>query len=102
MCSGPVLALPDFSTEFVVEIDASDEALGAVLMQKGRPLAFLSKDLSDKHKVYSIYEKVMLTMVFAMEKWRPYLLGGQFKVKTVHQSLKFLLQQRICTPSQQI
>lgn len=92
MCSGHVLALSDFSTEFVVETYVSDEGLGAVLMQKGKHVAFLSIALSDKHKAFSVYEKEMLAMVLDVEKWRPYLLGGHFKVKTDHQSLKFLLQ----------
>ena len=43
----------------------------------------------------------MLAIVMAIRKWRPYLLGRHFKIKTDHQSLKFLLQLRITTPSQQ-
>lgn len=40
-------------------------------------------------------------MVFAVEKWRPYLLGRRFNIKTDHQSLKYLMEQRILTPLQQ-
>lgn len=39
----PVLALPDFALPFVIETEVCDDGLGAVLMQQGRPLAYLSK-----------------------------------------------------------
>ncbi|XP_071923237.1 uncharacterized protein [Coffea arabica] len=50
MTSSPVLILPDFSQEFVVETDASNSGIGAVLLQRGKPLAFFSKALAPKHQ----------------------------------------------------
>jgi hypothetical protein len=50
MTTTPVLALPDFTLSFVVETDACDVGLGTVLMQQGRPLAYLSKALGSKNK----------------------------------------------------
>lgn len=57
MCTTPVLAMPDFSKPFTVETDASYNGIGAVLMQEGKPLAYLSKSMSLKHLGLSTYEK---------------------------------------------
>ena len=101
MSIGPLLSLPNFSVEFVIETDACDEGVGAVLMQNGKPIAYMSKALSKRHKSMSVYEKEMLALVLAIQKWRTYLLGKHFKVLTDHHSLKFLFQRKITTPSPQ-
>lgn len=101
MTSAPVLALPDFSKEFIVEADASGDGIGAVLTQESIHIAFFSKGLSGKNKALSVYERELLALVSAVQKWRPYLLGRHFIIKTDHHSLKYLLEQRITTPSQQ-
>ena len=97
----PVLALLDFTKPFIIECDASRVGLGAVLMQNTRPIAFHSQVLRGKSLHFSTYEKELLALATAVKKWRPYVLGSPFIVRTDHQSLKFLLEQRVGTPAQQ-
>lgn len=101
MTTAPVLDLPDYTQPFVVETDASATGIGAVLMQGGRPLAFLSKSLTLRHQTLSTYEKELLVIVMATHKWHGYLQGHHFIIRTDHQSLKFLLEQRLSTLFQQ-
>ncbi|GJV75382.1 retrotransposon-related protein [Tanacetum coccineum] len=87
MCQAPVLALPNFQEEFIIETDASGYGIGAVLQQKGHPIAFLSKTLAPRHQSLSAYEKELLAVVVALQKWRGYLLDRHFKIRTDHFSL---------------
>ncbi|KAF3641486.1 hypothetical protein FXO38_21615 [Capsicum annuum] len=99
--SAPILALPDFFKEFMVETDASGEGIGAMLVQENKTIAFFSQGLSDRNKALAVYERKLLAVVTAVQKWRSYLLGRPFVIKTDHHKLKYLLEQRITTPSQQ-
>jgi len=101
MTTPPVLGMPDFTKTFIIECDASGEGIGAVLMQAGQPLAYLSQGLKGRSLDFSTYEKELLPLVMAVRKLRHYLLGYSFKVRTDQQALKYLLEQRVGTPAQQ-
>ena len=75
-----------------METDACGEGIGAVLMQESHPIAYLSKALAPKHQALSIYEKEFMGVVLAVERWRHYLLGRYFVIKTDHFSLKYLMK----------
>lgn len=100
LIQAPVLAMPDFEQSFVLETDACDSGVGTVLMQKEHPVAFLSKPLCPRNQTLSVYEKECLTILMAIDKWRPYLQHCQFIIRTDHRSLLYLTEQCITSKLQ--
>lgn len=101
LVTAPVLALPDFSKQFYIYTDACQYGIGAVLMQQGHPLAFLSRALGPKNQGLSTYEKEYLAIILAVVHWRAYLQVSEFVIYTDHSSLVQLNEQRLHTPWQQ-
>jgi len=100
MMQAPVLSLPDFHKPFVLETDASDSGFGAVLMQEGHTIAYLSKPLSGRNQGLSTYKKECMAILLAVDKWRCYLQHNQFSIRTDHKSLLFLTEQKATTKLQ--
>ena len=82
---------PDPTLPFVVQCDASDVGVGAVLYQqvggKRRVVAYYSRLLLDRERRYTVSEKEFLAIVAALKKWRILLLGRRFEVLTDHRAL---------------
>ena len=90
-----VLALPDYTKPFVLEADASGYGIGAVLMQAGRPLSYLSKTLGPKASVASTYDKEAMAILEALKKWKHYFASSSLIIRTNQQSLRYIQEQRV-------
>lgn len=69
-----------------------------MLLHNRHPIAFFSKALGSKHLQLATYKKDLLAIVVAIYKWKGYLLHKPFIIKTSHQALKYMLEQRECNP----
>jgi hypothetical protein len=95
LVSPPVLVFPEFSKEFILDTDASDSGIGAVLSQiddrgQERVVAYASRALSKAERNYSVTRKELLAMVTFTFHFRQYLLGRTFTLRTDHSSLTWL------------
>jgi hypothetical protein len=100
LVQAPVLAIPDFNKQFILETDASEVGFGVVLMQEGHPVAYLSKQVCPRNQALSTYEKECMAIIMAVEKWRCYLQHQAFVIKIDHRSLLYLTDQRAHTKLQ--
>lgn len=100
LVSTHVLGLPDLSKAFTIEADLSQHGIGAVLMQNRHWVAYISKYLSPKNQALSVYDKELLALVYAVEKWHSYLSIKPFVIRMDQKSLRHLLEQKLSTPSQ--
>uniref|UniRef100_A0A3B3HPI5 Gypsy retrotransposon integrase-like protein 1 n=1 Tax=Oryzias latipes TaxID=8090 RepID=A0A3B3HPI5_ORYLA len=95
--SAPILIQPDVTKQFIVEVDASDSGVGAVLSQredtgKLKPCAFFSRKLSPAEQNYDVGNRELLAIKLALEEWRHWLEGAEkpFQVLTDHKNLAYL------------
>ena len=100
MASAPTLVFPDWNKEFHVHVDASSIAPGVVLAQLGEgdidcPISFASRNISSTENNYTTTQREYLAMVYALHKFRHYLLGRHFKMFTDHSTLKYLVNKPV-------
>ena len=98
LVEAPILQSPNLDLPFEIMCDASDFAMGAVLGQridkKPTAICHASKMLSHAQLNYTTIEKELLAIVFALEKFRPYVLGNKIIVYTDHAVLKYFLSKK--------
>ncbi|KAJ8277939.1 hypothetical protein GJAV_G00081910 [Gymnothorax javanicus] len=90
----PVLYSPNFDEHFILQTDASDRGLGAVLLQgpqdNRHPVAYISRKLFPREVRYSTVEKEALAIKWALDSFRYYLLGREFTLETDHKALQWM------------
>jgi hypothetical protein len=89
----PVLALPDLQQSFENETDASEYAMGAVLMQHIKPICYHSETFTTVVINYLTYDKELYDLLKSVKKWKHYLMGKETKIHTDHQPLQYLQSQ---------
>lgn len=94
LCNAPILALPEGNDDFVVYCDASNQGLGCVLMQRGKVIAYASRQLRVHEVNYTTHDLELGAVVFALKIWRHYLYGTQCVIFTDHKSLQHVFNQK--------
>ncbi|GJR13404.1 putative reverse transcriptase domain-containing protein [Tanacetum coccineum] len=94
LCNAPVLALPDGLEDFVVYSDAFGVGLGCVLMQRGKVIAYASRQLKIHEKNYTTHDLELGAVVFALKIWRHYMFGTNSVIYTDHKSLQHIFSQK--------
>ena len=100
MIVAPILVLLDFNQSFQLFSNGSGVGIGAVLMQKGHPIAFFSKKFCSRMKAASTYVHELYAITSTVKKWRPYILGRHFEIIIDHKNIKKLMTQTIQMPKQ--
>ncbi|KAK2416448.1 hypothetical protein QL285_038843 [Trifolium repens] len=102
LTSSPIIQPPDWTLPFEIMCDASNYAVGAVLAQRvckaAHVIYYASRTLDSAQSNYTTTEKELLAIVFALDKFRSYLLGSKVIVFTDHAALKYLLKKPEAKP----
>ncbi|GKF94669.1 putative reverse transcriptase domain-containing protein [Tanacetum coccineum] len=94
MCNATVLAIPDEPEDFMVYCDAFGIGLGCMLMQRGKVVAYASRQLKIYEKNHTSYDLELGAVVFALKIWRHYLYGTKSVIYTDHKSLQYIFSQK--------
>ena len=100
--TAPIMLIPDWNNDFEIMCDANDYAMGAVLGQRTekifKAIYYASKTFNEAQENYSTTKKEMLAMVFACEKFRPYILGSHVIIHTDHAVIRYLMAKKEAKP----
>nr|GEW79339.1 reverse transcriptase domain-containing protein [Tanacetum cinerariifolium] len=106
LTEAPILVVLDWNLPFELMCDASDYVIGVVLGQRKskhlQPINYASKTMTEAQIHYTTTEKEMLAVVYAFEKFQPYLLLSKSIVYTDHSALKYLLNKQDAKPSKSL
>ncbi|XP_038057353.1 uncharacterized protein LOC119728962 [Patiria miniata] len=99
VASAPILHLPNFDKQFILQTDASDIGIGAVLMQEEDgvkfPISYVSRKLLPREAKYSVIERECLALVWAIKKFHFFLYGKEFILETDHRPLSYLARTKM-------
>ncbi|XP_012827660.1 PREDICTED: uncharacterized protein LOC105948946 [Erythranthe guttata] len=102
LTQSPIMITPNWEEPFEIMCDASDYAVGAVLGQRRdkifKAIYYSSRTLDQAQKNYSTTEKEMLAVVYAVDKFRPYILGSQVIIYTDHAAIRYLFAKKDAKP----
>ncbi|GJW03186.1 reverse transcriptase domain-containing protein [Tanacetum coccineum] len=102
LTEAPILVAPDWDLPFEIMCDASDYAVGAILGKRKtkhfQPIHYASKTMTDVQAHYTTTEKELLAVVYAFDKFRPYLVLSKTIVYMDHSALKYLLAKQDAKP----
>ena len=102
LVTASIMVTLDWNKKFEIMCDASDYAMGAVLGQRTekmfKAIYYASKTFNEAQENYSATEKEMLAMVFAYEKFRPYILGSHVIIHTDHAAIRYLMAKKDAKP----
>jgi hypothetical protein len=93
LTSAPILRIADPNEDFIVCTDACKEGLGGVLTQNGFVICYESRKLKEHERHYATHDLELAAIVHALRKWRHYLMGKRFELRTDHNGLKYLFDQ---------
>ena len=94
LAKAPVLKQPTSRKEYTLYSDASSIGLGCVLMQKGKVVAYASRQLKPHEQNYPTHDLELAALVFSLKIWRHYLYGEKCRIYIYHKSFKYLLPQK--------
>ncbi|GKE22234.1 putative reverse transcriptase domain-containing protein, partial [Tanacetum coccineum] len=94
LCNAQILSLPDGPDDFVVNCDTSNQGFRCVLMQRGKVIAYASRQLKIHEMNYTTHDLELGAVVFALKNWRHYLYGTKSVIYTDHKSLQHIFGQK--------